>query len=361
MTSRLSTWGNDLYSGKRSYAVVQRRGMWLAVSTALLVISLLIILFKGLNPGIDFRGGTEFTVASVSDVNTELAIETVQAVYPDEQPHITVINGNSIRVQMGEIEQTEIKELAADLAEAYNVPTEDVASTFIGPTWGADVSKKAVQGILWFLVLVSVLIGFYFRAWHMAVAAIVALLHDLVFTMGIYALVGFEVTPSTVIGFLTILGFSLYDTVVVFDKVRENTAHLTTQNRYTYAELSNLAVNQTLVRSINTTIVGLLPVAAILFFGALLMGAGTLKDIALSLFVGMAVGAYSSIFVAAPLEVVLRKRDARVAAHTAKVLDMRAHGETDVVVSEDGAVRVGAINPGGHLGTAAQPKRKRRK
>lgn len=361
MASRLSEWGNALYSGEKSYQIVQRRRMWLTISTSLLVLSLLIIVFKGLNPGIDFRGGTEFTVGNVENVSTEIAAETVLAAYPDEDPRVTVINGNSIRVQIGQIDQTEIKGLAEDLAEAYGVPDEDVASTFIGPTWGADVSKKAIQGVVWFLALVALLIGFYFRAWHMAVAAIVALLHDLVFTMGIYALVGFEVTPSTVIGFLTILGFSLYDTVVVFDKVRENTAHLTGQKRYTYAELSNLAVNQTLVRSINTTIVGLLPVAAILFIGAFLMGAGTLKDIALSLFVGMAVGAYSSIFVASPLEVVLRRKDAKVAAHTKQVLEARESGTADVAVTEDGRVRVGAVTPGGHLGTAAQPKRKRRK
>jgi len=201
----------------------------------------------------------------------------------------------------------------------------------------------------------------YFRAWRMAVAGIVALIHDLVFTVGIYALVGFEVTPASVIGFLTILGYSLYDTVVVFDKVRENTDGLTTQHRYTYDELANLALNQTLVRSINTSIVALLPVASILFIGAFVLGAGTLKDISLALFVGMAVGTYSSIFVATPLEVTLRDREERIQTHTTQVLEMRASGKSDVVLNEDGHVRVGALQPGAHKGQTAQPKRKGRK
>jgi preprotein translocase subunit SecF len=258
------------------------------------------------------------------------------------------------------LEQQETEALIVELSDAYGVSPDTASFSTIGPTWGAEVGKKAVQALVIFLVLVSVVMALYFRAWRMSVAALGALAHDLIFTAGIYALVGFEVTPATVIGFLTILGYSLYDTVVVFDKVRENTAHLTAQHRFTYDELANLAINQTLVRSINTSVVALLPVSAILFIGSFALGAGTLKDISLALFIGMAVGTYSSIFVATPLEVQLRDSEAKVKDHTAQVLALRESGETELAVNADGSIRVGALLPGHHQGTAAQPKRKRR-
>ena len=201
----------------------------------------------------------------------------------------------------------------------------------------------------------------YFRNWRMAAAAMLALFHDLILTVGVYAAVGWEVTPATVIGFLTILGYSIYDTVVVFDKVRENTADVLDQTRFTYAERANLAVNQTLVRSINTSVVALLPVASILVVGAFILGAGTLRDIALALFVGMFVGTFSSVFLATPLEVTLREREPRIREHTAKVLAARA-GVTGADGETVGAVprAAAALRPGSHLGTAAQPKRKGR-
>jgi preprotein translocase subunit SecF len=180
-----------------------------------------------------------------------------------------------------------------------------------------------------------------------------------ILTMGIYALIGFEVTPASVIGFLTILGYSLYDTVVVFDKVRENTQHITEQTSYTYAEAANLAVNQTLVRSINTSVVGVLPVAAILFVGAFLLGAGTLRDIALALFVGMIASTASSIFIATPLEVALRQRKPAIAAHTAKVMALRAQDGGSV--GPPVTVTAGGRVAGQHLGHAAQPRRKPRR
>jgi len=358
---RLSQWGNALYSGEKTYTIVQDRKKWLTLSTALVLLSVAVLVFKGLNPGIDFRGGTEYTISGVTTLDTQIAFDVIAEEVPGDTPRVTTVGSNSIRIQLGAIDQDEVLRVAAALATAYGVPDDNVTSTSIGPTWGANVSAKAIQGLVIFILLVAVVIGLYFRAWRMAVAAIVALLHDLVFTAGIYALVGFEVTPATVIGFLTILGYSLYDTVVVFDKVRENTEHLTAQSRFTYEELANLAVNQTLVRSINTSVVALLPVASILFIGAVVLGVGTLVDIALVLFIGMAVGAFSSIFVATPLEVLLRTREARIVAHTTKVLAARESGAADVAVREDGTVRVGALRPGQHLGSAAQPQRKRRK
>ena len=196
----------------------------------------------------------------------------------------------------------------------------------------------------------------------MALAALIALFHDLIITVGVYAAVGWEVTPATVIGFLTILGYSIYDTVVVFDKVRENTADTLEQSRWTYEEKANLAVNQTLVRSINTSVVALLPVAAILFVGAVVLGAGTLRDIALALFVGMLIGTFSSIFLATPFEVVLRLREPAIKAHTAKILAARAAagGIADGATGPSGPTYVpaGALRAGSHQGVAAQPKRR---
>jgi preprotein translocase subunit SecF len=263
-------------------------------------------------------------------------------------------------VQTAQLTNDEVTEVRGALAEAYGVEEGEVTSAFIGPSWGQDVSSKAITGLVVFLALVSVVMTLYFRAWRMAAAALLALGHDLVITVGIYALVGWEVTPATVIGFLTILGYSIYDTVVVFDKVRENTHGVTAQSRYTYAEQANLAVNQTLVRSINTSVVAVLPVSAILFVGAFLLGAGTLRDIALALFVGMIVGTFSSIFLATPLEVALRTREPKIAEHTARVLAARAERPVGDGAAPVGALRTAApLTPGHHLGTAAQPRRRR--
>jgi len=186
---------------------------------------------------------------------------------------------------------------------------ENVTASFVGATWGQDITRQALIGLVVFLVLVSFVMALYFRTWKMSIAALVALAHDLLITAGIYGVLGYEITPAAVIGFLTILGYSLYDTVVVFDKVRENTSHDGEESSRTFAQSVNLAVNQTLVRSINTSVVAILPVGSILFIGSLLLGAGTLRDIALALFIGMIAGTYSSIFIAAPLYVHLRENE----------------------------------------------------
>lgn len=356
----LADWGNRLHSGETTYQIVGHRKRWFLVAGLLMAISFSGLFFKGLNPGIDFKGGTEYVVSDVSTKDTSIAVGVVQDLYPEDVPDVQVVGGNDMQVQMQAVKAEELPVVAAKLAEAYGVSEDKVSSSLIGPTWGEDVSKKALTGLVWFLVLVAGFMSLYFRAWRMAAAGLVALIHDLVFTVGIYALSGFVVTPASVIGFLTILGYSLYDTVVVFDKVRENTANVLSQHRYTYDELANLAVNQTLVRSINTSIVALLPVSAILFIGAYLLRAGTLKDISLALFVGMAVGTFSSIFVATPIEVALRDYEPKIAEHTKAVLALRASGGSDVI-REDGTVRVGSLTPGHHQGTSAQPKRKGRK
>lgn len=361
MKFNLAQWGNQLHSGEKIYPIVPQRKRWFAVSGVLIAASIILLLIKGLNPGIDFSGGTEFRVTDAPNPDVAIAQSVLDEAGIEETPRITVLGEDDVRVQVGVLETEEARTITADLAAAYEVAEDQVSFSQIGPTWGAEVGKKAVQGLVIFLILVTIVMSLYFRAWRMAVAALIALAHDLIITVGVYALVGFEVTPASVIGFLTILGYSLYDTVVVFDKVRENTHHLTAQHRYTYDELANLALNQTLVRSINTSVVALLPVSAILFIGSFVMGAGTLMDISLALFVGMAVGTYSSIFVATPAEVALRDYEPKIKEHTAKVLALRAAGGSDVSVSEDGKVRVGAVDKGSHQGTAAQPRRKNRR
>jgi preprotein translocase subunit SecF len=218
----------------------------------------------------------------------------------------------------------ESNQISSTIQETLGITKADVSVDEIGPSWGKEVAKRSLIGLAVFLVLVVILIWAYFRQWKMSVAAIVALIHDLVITIGIYALSGFEVTPATVTGVLTILGFSLYDTVVVFDKVRENTKDLRT-SRMTYPEAANLAVNQTLVRSINTSIVALIPVAALLYVGAFQLGSGPLKDLALALFVGMAAGTYSSIFIATPLLAQLKMREPAVQEQEKRIKTRRRH------------------------------------
>ncbi|GAA0289425.1 protein translocase subunit SecF [Kineococcus aurantiacus] len=301
--------GNRLYTGESSFDFVGRRKLWFLIAAALVLVSAVLLWKPGLTYGIEFEGGAEFRVSGSTDL--EAARQAVEAVLPDTVPTVTTA-GDGVRVQTENLTTAQLDDIKGELAQRLDVDPAEVTSSSIGPSWGADVTNKALTGLVAFLVIVSIVMAVYFRAWTMAVASLVALFHDLVITAGVYALVGFEVTPASVIGFLTILGYSLYDTVVVFDKVRENTEEAFLQRDRTFGEAANHAVNQTVVRSVNTTVVALLPVAAILFIGDLLLGAGTLRDISLALFVGMLVGAYSSIFVATPLLVVLRGREARV-------------------------------------------------
>lgn len=353
--------GNDLYTGHRSYDIVGRRRQWFAIGLALVVLSGLLLGIKGLNAGIDFRGGSEFTISNAQSQDEDLAQSALDEVITGQVAQVTSVGETTMRVQTESLNETQTQELAQLLAEAYGTTVDDVTSSFVGPTWGEDVTSKALQGLVIFLVLVSIVMTLYFRRWTMAAGALIALFHDLAITVGIYALVGFEITPATVIGFLTILGYSLYDTVVVFDKVRENTAEVTEQTRYTYAEGANLAVNQTLVRSINTSVVAVLPVGSILFVGAFLLGAGTLRDIALVLFIGMIVGTFSSVFLATPMQVSLHRRSPAIKDHTEKVLALRdrriAEAEAEGLPAESVPVGAAGTRAGGHRGQQAQPRR----
>lgn len=372
-------WGNELYSGKRSYKIVQKKKYILSAGLTLILLSLLMLAIFRINPGIDFKGGTEFRIASgASTTAQQPAYDVLDSVGVKEGARVAQLGSSGIRVQSQKLDDAKATAVQEGLAKAYGVDKSNVSKTSIGATWGASVSAQALRGLIIFLVLVALLMSVYFKTWTMALAALLALSHDFFITIGVYAVTQVEVTPATIIGFLTILGYSLYDTVVVFDKVRENTANIQMQTRYTYDELVNLSVNQTMVRSINTSVVALLPVSAILFLGSLLLGAGTLRDISMPLFIGMIVGTMSSIFIASPLLTIFRGRREDMREHTAKVMKARqeriAAGkesadtlvEAAVVNSQSGAasgdepIRVAPATPGQHKGQAAQPKRKNR-
>jgi preprotein translocase subunit SecF len=326
--SKLSQFGHKLYTGEVSYDFVGQRRRWYVISAILIAVSILSIGIRGLDWGIEFEGGADFQVqATVTDTTVTEFTEAVEnsGVADLGEVSVTTVGGDQVRVQTRTLDPVnEVPPVRSAIADEAGVPSEQVAYSLIGASWGGQITDRALIALGVFLLLVTLVIWAYFRNWKMSVAALVALLHDLILTIGIYALVGFTVTPATVIGVLTILGYSLYDTVVVFDKVRENVRDLTSSVRQTYSEAANLAVNQVLVRSINTTIIGVLPVAALLFAGAFILGEGPLKDLALALFVGMISGAYSSIFIATPLLAQLKEREPDMQKLTKRVLARRA-------------------------------------
>jgi len=314
--SRMGALGHKLYSGEVSYDIVGRWRRWYAISAVIVLISLLSLGLRGLSLGIEFTGGAEYQVPSASCTLEEArgAVEDVGV----EPSSVTQLGNESIRITTEAVDNATSLKIRGSLAQACAVDPDAVSVQLVGPTWGGEITKKALTALAVFISLLSVFLAIYFD-WRMAVAAVVALIHDIVITIGVYSILQFEVTPSTMIGILTILGYSLYDTVVVFDKVRENTRGILGQSRQTYSQAANLAVNQTLVRSINTSIVALLPVGAILFVGAGLLGAGTLKDLSLALFVGMAAGTYSSIFIATPFLAQLMERNPQMKALAGRV------------------------------------------
>lgn len=315
-----ATFGNELYTGKRSYDFVGRHRLWFLIAAAAVFVSIIVPLVKGgFNLGIEFRGGSEFTVSQTSNTDAAEGEQAVTSVVPSAAARVTNIAPNTMRIQTDRLSDDETLAVRDALVQAYDVEADQVTSTFVGPTWGADVTRQAVWGLVVFVLLAAVLMAIYFRTWKMSAAALTGMVVVLVLTAGLYSLSDFEVTPSAIIGFLTVLSYSLYDTVVVFDKVRENTEDIKDSTRRTFAEEVNLAVNQTLVRSINTSVVAVLPVAAILFIGAYLLGAGTLKDLSLSLFIGIIIGTATTIFIAAPMYAVLRAREPELVAQAKKV------------------------------------------
>jgi preprotein translocase subunit SecF len=321
-----------LYRGEANLNIIGRRNRWFAIAAVLVLIAIGSFVIRGFHLGIEFSGGTQFIMPASVGTQADAQSAVSRAIEAADVPAETQVsiaqkvgNGDdaTYTVRTSSLTQDEATAVKAALVTDTGVPDEDISDNRVSAAWGEQVTRQALIGLGIFLVLVMGYLVVRFE-WRMAVAAVSSLILDLVLTAGVYSLVGFEVTPSTVIGFLTILGFALYDVVVVFDKVQENTRGITASSTQTYAEATNLAVNQTLMRSINTGLVALLPVGGLLFIGAGLLGAGTLKDLGLVLFVGMGLGVLSSIMFASPLLTLLKDHEPRIKAHNARVLARRA-------------------------------------
>lgn len=316
-----------LYSGTGAFDIVGKRKMWYLVSAVILLICLVSMIVRGFTLGIDFEGGTEISVPASSTVTTT-SVEEVVTEALGETPESVLQAGSggsaTIQVRTNHLDQDQTNAVSEALAARFapEITAADVSSSDVSSTWGQEITRKMVIALVVFLVIVFIYITIRFDR-EMSLAALASLFFDLVITAGIYSLVGWEVTPAMVIGLLTILGFSVYDTVVVFDKVEENTRAVLATSRRTYAEQTNLAVNQTLMRSINTTVISVLPIIALMVIAVWMLGVGTLKDLALIQLVGVVVGTYSSVFLASPLLVTLKERRKDIKAHTRKVLARR--------------------------------------
>ena len=354
--SKLSGLGGRLYSGETSFDFIGQRRRWYSISALFILASIAALAIQGLHLGIEFKGGSSYTV-NKSGISVEQARASVASVDIPGEIIVQKIGDSKIRIQTGALTASQSKGVESALTQTFSVAIESIDTQIIGPSWGKEITKKALYGLIAFLLVIMLFLAMAFEP-KMAIAAIVAVVHDVFITVGIYALVGFDVTPATVIGFLTILGYSLYDTVVVFDKVRENTKSVAAVGKLTYSQAANLAVNQTIVRSANTSLIALLPVGSILFVGAGLLGAGTLKDLSLALFIGLAVGTYSSIFIAPPFLASLREKEPAMQALAKRVA---SRGGVNVeAVSSSTAARP-AISPSTNRGPRNQPKRKGRK
>jgi preprotein translocase subunit SecF len=295
-----------LTNGRTNYDFVRNWKKWAALSGTLIVVGLLTLGLRGFNLGIDFRGGTVWELKR-GDMNTAQATSAFRSVSKDA-PVVQLLGNDKIRVKGLKTEESERTKVAEALAKKAGIKASEVNVTFVGPSWGRDVSRKALQALGVFFIVISAFISLRFQ-WKMAVAALAAVVHDVLITVGFYALSGFEVTPATVIAFLTILGFSLYDTIVVFDKVTENEKSFGATGKLAYSDVVNLSMNQVMMRSLNTSLVAILPVVSMLIVGVGIMGATAIRDFALALFIGLITGAYSSIFVASPLLALLKERE----------------------------------------------------
>lgn len=386
-----------LYRGDAGLDIVGKRKIFYGISLFILVVALISIFTRGFTLGIDFKGGDEIQIPASSSVSLTDAKSAVSAagatVVSGQRVGAVNAGGATYLIRTEQLSAAQAAQVKTTVSSRLNIPANQISDSRVSKSWGGQITQKALIALAVFLALVVLYLIIRFE-WRMAVGAFVALIHDLLLAATVYSLVGWEVTPNTVIGLLTILGFSLYDVVVVFDKVQENTRSITGGTRYTYPEAANLAVNQTLMRSINTALIALLPVAGLLFIGAGLLGAGTLKELGLVLFVGMLSGVYSSIFIATPVLVDLKMTDPKYRNHAKRVLARRAgtdgsnrskkraareaaaaaageepaaaseaaDGEQDTVPEPDGENRVlagaTAPRPGARPGNRAQAKRR---
>ncbi|MFM8388473.1 MAG: protein translocase subunit SecF [Actinomycetota bacterium] len=300
-----------LYNGETTVDFSGRRWWGFGFSIVLLVVTVGSLVFQGLNLGIDFKGGVAWEAPATKELTIDSAREVLEANKIEAaNAKIQTLgsgDGERIRVQVGE-QTTEVRDaVQSDLAVKSGVETVDVSVSDVSSSWGRSITEKAIRALLVFFLLVSIYIAWRFE-WKMAIAAIAAMAHDVVVSVGAYSVLGFEVTPATVIAFLTILGFSLYDTIVVFDKVKDNADRFAAQ-RVSYADITNVSMNQVLMRSLNTSLAAVLPVLSLLILGAGVFGAVALQEFALALFVGLLTGAYSSIFIATPLLTVMKERE----------------------------------------------------
>ncbi|MBF4137525.1 protein translocase subunit SecF [Streptomyces albidoflavus] len=359
--SRLGNLGAKLYRGEVGYDFVGKRKFWYAVSILITITAIAGLAVRGLSMGIEFQGGAVFTTPK-----TSVSAPQAETIAEDAAGHDALVQelGNGgLRIQISNVDTEKSDEIRDTLSRELDVAADDINADLVGPSWGSQIANKAWTGLGVFMILVVIYLAIAFE-WRMALAALIALIHDITITVGVYALVGFEVTVGTVIGLLTILGYSLYDTVVVFDSLKESSKDATKQTRWTYSEIANRSINATLVRSINTTAVALLPVGALLFIGGGFLGAGMLNDISLSLFVGLAAGAYSSIFIATPLVADFKETEPQMKALKRRVLAKRAHGGDEGEPQPAGATAAGTAGDdlgdegdGAETGSLVGPRR----
>ncbi|HEY7138212.1 MAG TPA: protein translocase subunit SecF [Acidimicrobiia bacterium] len=304
---------SDVFHERTHFDIIGRSWRWAVLSGTVIAIGLIALGVRGLNLGIDFKGGTQWDFSTASHVHPSAGgiRSAVQPIVGDAT--ILIVGNNQVRVQAKNVDQAKQTQMIDALAKYGKIPASKVSVTDVGPTWGHQVSSKAIKALVVFFIVIALYLSFRFE-FKMAAAAIIAVIHDIIVTIGVYAITGFEVTPATVIAFLTILGFSLYDTVVVFDKVKDNIPTLGTVKGDTYSLMVNRSMNQVLMRSLNTSFVALLPVFSLLVVGSYIFGALALRDFALALFVGLLTGAYSSIFVATPILAFWKEQEPRYKA-----------------------------------------------
>jgi preprotein translocase subunit SecF len=308
---RASVW-HRLYHGETTYDFVGKRRIGFIISGVLIVLSVLSLTTRGLNLGLDFKGGVAWELpaangVTIDDVKGVLDADGVSSADAKIQS-LSGAGGDRIRIQVGAQAVDTQTKVRNDLAAKAGIANpEEVSVNSVSASWGSEITRKAVRALIFFFIAIALYISIRFE-WRMAIAAILAVIHDVLISVGIYSIFGFEVTPETVVAFLTILGFSLYDTIVVFDKVHENTKRLG-GGRTTYDEIVNLSMNQTLMRSLNTSLAAVLPVLSLLVVGSWIFGAVALQDFAVALLVGLITGSYSSIFIATPILAMLKARE----------------------------------------------------
>jgi preprotein translocase subunit SecF len=348
MMSALGELGGKLYRGEVSIEFVRRQKLWYSISGGILAISVIALLVFGLNFSVDFKGGAVFLFPAKGGQTVSQVQQTVANAGGGSDSivqHITPAGKSpQWQVQTAPLKPQQRDNVQEAIGSTFGVQQDQINTTFVGPSWGSQISQKAIQALIAFLVVIVIYLSIAFE-WKMAVSALIALAHDIVITIGVYALLHFQVSPATVIGLLTILGYSLYDTVVVFDKVRENTAGLLSSSRSTYSQAANQALNQTLVRSINTSVIALLPVAGILIVATTLLAPGELRDLSLVLFVGMLSGTYSSICIATPVLADLKEREPQYKALAKRVALREAGGRAAKRAAAKAAAKGGGSAP----------------